>query len=52
MYSNWKERSKIAFVCRWSDLAYRNINNSTKKLLELKHQFREIAGYKINIKNQ
>ena len=46
---NWKGRSKTIPICRGHDTIYlENPKDSTRKLLELIHEFGKVAGYKIN----
>ena len=44
------QRSQIFTFCRWPDTLYmENPKDSTKRLLELIHEFSKVRGYKINV---
>ena len=48
-HPNWKGRTKTVIIFRWHDTLHREPQDSTKKLLELKNEFSQVVGYKINI---
>ena len=48
---NWKGRSKLSLFVDDMILYLENPKDSTRKLLELIHEFGKVAGYKINTQN-